>query len=54
LDLAAQGNATALLKVLFDPPASGLPAGDTVGRTVSRQQLAAAVSADRLCWTTRG
>jgi len=27
LDLAAQGNATALLKVLVDPPASGLPAG---------------------------
>jgi len=43
LDLAAQGNATALSRSRSTRRPADCRRGDTIGRTVSREQLAAAV-----------
>jgi len=49
LDLAAQGNATALSRPCWTRWPAACRRGDAIGRTVPSKELAAAVYADRLC-----
>ncbi len=49
LDLAGHGSSTALSKYCSTRRPAACRWGDTIGGTVSREQVAGAVSADRLC-----